>query len=78
MMIPSGSIVYQINKHQTEKLQIAMLLYPISLPGHFEVMQFVFFFLPLFAVLSFFFLSFQKLSLPLFIILVFTLVINIF
>lgn len=37
MMIPSGSIMYQVNKHQKESLRIAMLLCPVSLPGHFEV-----------------------------------------
>ncbi|KAJ1701268.1 hypothetical protein LUZ63_001047 [Rhynchospora breviuscula] len=40
MMIPAGSIIYQVNKHQTERLRIAMLLCPVSMPGHFvEFMQ---------------------------------------
>nr|CAD1819781.1 unnamed protein product [Ananas comosus var. bracteatus] len=36
MVVPSGMIVYLINKHRNEKLRIAMLLRPISIPGHFE------------------------------------------
>ncbi|OAY67862.1 Vicilin-like antimicrobial peptides 2-2 [Ananas comosus] len=36
MVVPSGMIVYLINKHRNEKLRIAMLLRPISIPGRFE------------------------------------------
>ncbi|XP_073005577.1 vicilin Cor a 11.0101-like [Typha latifolia] len=36
MTIPSGVIVYLINKDSNEKLRIAMLLQPVSLPGRFE------------------------------------------
>lgn len=37
MRIPAGVIVYAINKAKNERLRIAMLLHPISTPGHFEV-----------------------------------------
>ncbi|URE27275.1 Cupin [Musa troglodytarum] len=37
MRIPAGVIVYAINKAENERLRIAMLLHPISTPGHFEV-----------------------------------------
>ncbi|CAL9086830.1 unnamed protein product [Musa acuminata var. zebrina] len=36
MRIPAGVIVYAINKDKNERLRIAMLLHPISTPGHFE------------------------------------------
>ncbi|KAJ3668889.1 hypothetical protein LUZ60_010839 [Juncus effusus] len=36
MMVPSGVIVYLINKDDNERLRIALLLQPVSLPGNFE------------------------------------------
>lgn len=35
--IPAGAIVYAINKARNEKLRVAILLRPISTPGHVEV-----------------------------------------